>query len=170
MTFKNNRANLLCLCIISQPWMNIHLSYSPETFKSGRIWRFFAPCDLEILQTTLPINHIFYTNSSFTHHFIDTGGFRFELESGNAQIGSNLMIFCLPWPWNFADNLEKNRAPLIYPLKLYASFGSHRWIPIWVTVRKRTNWVLTSVTLTFDLWRTDRRTDGETDRTIHRSP
>ena len=34
------------------------------------------------------IEHIFYTNSSFTHHFIDIGGFRFELESGNAQIGS----------------------------------------------------------------------------------
>ena len=46
----------------------------------------------------------------------------------------------------------KNRAPLLCPFKLYASFRSHRWIAIRVTVRKRTNWVLTSVTLTFDLW------------------
>ena len=65
--------------------------------------------------------------------------------------------------------LKNNRAPLLCPLKLYASFGSHRWIPIWVTVRKRTNWVLTCVTLTFDLWRTDRRMDGQMDRTIHRA-
>ena len=65
--------------------------------------------------------------------------------------------------------LKNNRAPLLCPLKLHASFGSHRWIPIWVTVPKRTNWVLTSVTLTSDLWRTDRRTDGQADRTIHRA-
>ena len=57
------------------------------------------------------IGHLFYTHSSFTHHFIDIGGFRFELQSGNAQIGSNL-IFCLPWPWNFTDDLEKNMANL----------------------------------------------------------
>ena len=65
--------------------------------------------------------------------------------------------------------LKNNRAPLLCPLKLYASFSSHRWIPIWVTVRKRTNLVLTSVTLTFDLWRTDRRTEGQTDRNIQRA-
>ena len=46
--------------------------------------------------------------------------------------------------------LKNNRAPLLCPFKLYASFPSHRWIPIWVTVRKPTNWVLTCVTLTFD--------------------
>ena len=48
--------------------------------------------------------------------------------------------------------LKNNRAPLLCPFKIYASFSSHQWIPTWVTVRKRTNWVLTSVTLTFDLW------------------
>ena len=48
--------------------------------------------------------------------------------------------------------LKNNRAPLICPFKLYASFRNHQWISIWVTVRKRTNWVLTFVTLIFDLW------------------
>ena len=91
-----------------------------------------------------------------------------DLSPETLKLGQIWRFLPPPWPWNFADDLEKkikNRAPLIYPFKLYASFGSHRWIPIWVTVRKRTNWVLTSVTLTFDLERTDRRTD----RTIHRS-
>ena len=48
--------------------------------------------------------------------------------------------------------LKNNKPPLLCPFKLYASFGTYWWIPIWVTVRKRTNWVLTSVTLTFDPW------------------
>ena len=48
--------------------------------------------------------------------------------------------------------LKKNRAPLLSIIKLYASFHHHMWIQTGVTVRKRLSWVLTSVTLTFDLW------------------
>ena len=43
-------------------------------------------------------------------------------------------------------------APLLCYFKLCASFRSHWWIQTGVTVRKRLSWVLTSVTLTFDLW------------------
>ena len=86
------------------------------------------------------------------HHFIAIGGFRFELQSGNAQIGSNLMIFLPPVVEILQMILKNNRASVLCPFKLYASFCSHRWIAIWVTVQKWTNWVLTSVTLTFDLW------------------
>ena len=48
--------------------------------------------------------------------------------------------------------LKNNRAPLLSNIKLYASFHHHMWIQTGVTVRKRLSWVLTSVTLTFDLW------------------
>ena len=48
--------------------------------------------------------------------------------------------------------LKNNRAPLLNIIKLYASFHHHMWIQTRVTVRKRLSWVLTSVTLTFDLW------------------
>ena len=48
--------------------------------------------------------------------------------------------------------LKNNRAPLLRIIKLYASFHRHTWIQTRVTVRKRLSWVLTSVTLTFDLW------------------
>ena len=48
--------------------------------------------------------------------------------------------------------LKNNRAPLLSIIKLYASFHHHLWIQIGVTVRKRLSWVVTSVTLTFDLW------------------
>ena len=48
--------------------------------------------------------------------------------------------------------LKNNRAPLLCIIKLYASFHHHTWIQNGVTVRKRLSWVVTSVTLTFDLW------------------
>ena len=48
--------------------------------------------------------------------------------------------------------LKNNRAPLLRYFKLCASFRSHLCIQTWVRVWKRLSWVLTSVTLTFDLW------------------
>ena len=48
--------------------------------------------------------------------------------------------------------LKNNRAPLLSNIKLYASFNHHMRIQTGVTVRKRLSWVVTSVTLTFDLW------------------
>ena len=48
--------------------------------------------------------------------------------------------------------LKNNRAPLLSNIKLYASFHHHMWIQTGVTVRKLLSWVVTSVTLTFDLW------------------
>ena len=48
--------------------------------------------------------------------------------------------------------LKNNRAPLLSIIKLYASFHHHMWIQTGVTVRKRLSWVVTSVTLTYDLW------------------
>ena len=48
--------------------------------------------------------------------------------------------------------LKNNRAPLVSNIKLYASFHHNMWIQTGVTVRKRLSLVMTSVTLTFDLW------------------
>ena len=48
--------------------------------------------------------------------------------------------------------LKNNRAPLLSIIKLYTSFHHHMWIQTGVTVRKLLSWVVTSVTLTFDLW------------------
>ena len=47
---------------------------------------------------------------------------------------------------------KNNRAPLLSIIKLYASSHHHMWIQTGVTVRKRLSWVVTSVTLTYDLW------------------
>ena len=48
--------------------------------------------------------------------------------------------------------LKSNRAPLLSNIKLWASFHHHIQIQTGVTVRKRINWILISVTLTSDLW------------------
>ena len=197
------------------------------------------------------IGHLFYTTSSFVHHFKSIGEVKHELQSGNNQFGSKLVIFCLTWPWNLMDDLEKhegtssillalsfvhhfkpwvnsnwsyspealnsgrngpfflscdheisrmtlnkanlrdliaatglvillkfdvihrflspcdleiwcitlenNRAPLLYYIKLCASFHTHWWFQISVTVRKRSIWVkiddfFSRVTLKFDGW------------------
>ena len=47
---------------------------------------------------------------------------------------------------------KNNRAPLLSNIKLYVSFHHHMWFQTEVTVRKRLSWVVTFVTLTFDLW------------------
>ena len=95
--------------------------------------------------------------------------------------------------------LKNNRVPLLWNIKLCASFHRHLWIRTGVTIRKRLSWFVTSVTLTFDLWHwsfswtsilslvitpenfmiiwskhsekgvTDRQTDRRTDWAIHRA-
>ena len=47
--------------------------------------------------------------------------------------------------------LKNNREPPLSSTKLYASFHHHMWIQTGVTVRKLLSWVMTSMTLNFDL-------------------
>ena len=53
------------------------------------------------------IGHLFNTTSSFVHHFVVIGEIKLELQSGNAQSGSNLTIFRAVSPWYLTDDLEK---------------------------------------------------------------
>ena len=104
------------------------------------------------------IGHLFYTTSSFVHHFKSIAEFKLDLQSGNAQFGSKLPIFCVPRDlkirWMI---LENNRLPPLYYVKISASFQIRRWIQTGVTVRKRSirakiGDFLSRVTLEFDGW------------------
>ena len=64
------------------------------------------------------------------------------------NLGQNWRFFFVQWRMT----LKNNRTPLLSHIKLWASFQRHMWIQTGVTVRKSLNWVLTSVTLTFDIW------------------
>ena len=144
---------LQAFCIISYPLVNSNWSNSPETPNLGQIRCFFSRVTLKFdVWPSKTIGYHFYATSSFVHHFVVIGEFKLELQSGNAQSGSNSMLFWAVWPWNLTDDLQKKRAPLLSIIKLYASFQHHTSIQTGVTVRKRLSWVMTSVTLTFDLW------------------
>ena len=76
------------------------------------------------------IGHVFCTISSFVHHFKSIGEFKLELQSGNTQFWSKLVIFVpcdLEIWWK---TLENDRPPLLYHVKLCESFQSHGWIQI----------------------------------------
>ena len=53
------------------------------------------------------IGHLSFAVSSFVQYFIAIGEFKLELQSGNAQFGSNSTIFRAAWAWNLTYDLEK---------------------------------------------------------------
>ena len=75
------------------------------------------------------------------HHFKAISEFTLELQPGNAQFGSKLVIFCPLWSQNLMHDLENKRSHLLCYLKLRAPFHRHLSIQNGVTVRKRQIWV-----------------------------
>ena len=55
----------------------------------------------------ITIGHLFYATSSFVYHFVPIGEFKLELQSGNAQFGSNWTIFRAVRPCDLTDDLAK---------------------------------------------------------------
>ena len=97
------------LCIISDPSGNSNWRYSPETANLGQNQRFFfslVTFEFDVWPWKT-IGHLFYSTSSFVHHFVAISELKLELQSGNAKLGWNLKIFRAVWPWNLTDDLEK---------------------------------------------------------------
>ena len=53
------------------------------------------------------IGHLSFVVSSFVQHFIAIGDSKRQIQSGNAQFGSNSTIFRAVWPCNLTYDLEK---------------------------------------------------------------
>ena len=103
------------------------------------------------------IGHLFYTTSSFVHHFKAIGEFKWNYSLETLNSGQNRYFFvpCDLEIWHMT--LKNNRGPLLCCFKLFTSFHSHQWIQAGVTVSKRPIWVkinffLSHVTLKFDRW------------------
>ena len=102
------------------------------------------------------IGHLFYTTSSFVHHFKSIVEIKLELQSENAQFRSKLIFVPRDLEiWRIT--LKYNKAPFLYYIELCASFQSHEGIQTGVTVRKRPIRVkignfLSCVTLKFVRW------------------
>ena len=96
------------ICIISSSYVNSNWSYSPKTPNLGQIRRFLEPRDLEIWQMTFKNNRApFLCYFKLCAAFRSIGELKLELQSGNAQSGSNSTIFRAVWPSNLTDDLEK---------------------------------------------------------------
>ena len=156
MTLKNNRASLLCyfkLCaaFCSHWWIQTGVTvrkrpiwFNLTIFRA--MWPWNLTDDLEkqlgtssmLLQALCIIScPLVNSNWSYSPETPNLGQIRRFLEPCDLEI------------WRMT--LKNDRAPLLCYFKLCAEFH-HMWIQTGVTVRKRLSWVVTSVTLTFDLW------------------
>ena len=112
MTFKNNRAPLLCYFKLCAAFRSHSWIETGVTVRKRPIWIKFDAFKSRVTLKfdgwpSKTLGHLFYATSSFVHHFVAVGVFKLELQSGNAQSGSNLTLFRAVWPWNLTDDLEK---------------------------------------------------------------
>ena len=101
MTFKSNRAPLLCYIKLFASFES-HLSIQTGVTVRKRSIRvkigdFLSRVTLEFDGWPWKtLGHLFYDSASFVHHFVTIGEFKLELQSGNAQIWSKSTIFFSP--------------------------------------------------------------------------
>ena len=112
MTLKNNRAPLLWYLKLCATFRTHWWIQTGVTVRKRPIWVKFNDFNSRATlkfdgRPSKTIGHLFYATSSFVQHFIAIGEFKLELQSGNAQSGSNSAIFSAVWPWNLTDDLEK---------------------------------------------------------------
>ena len=112
LTFKNNRASLLCcfkLCASfhCHQWIQTKVTFRKRSIRE-EISDFLSCVTLKFdrwpWKTT---GHLFYVASSFLHHYIAIGEFKLELQSRNSPFGSKSVLFCPLWSCNLTDDLEK---------------------------------------------------------------
>ena len=146
MTPKNKRAPLLCYFKLFASFRSHWWIQTGVTVRKRLIWvkidAFFSRVTLKLDGWhSKTIGHLFYVTSSFVQHFVAIDEFKLELQSGNAQSGSNSTLLepCDLEIWWMT--FKNNRAPLLCYFKLCASLRSHWWIQTGVTVRKRPIWV-----------------------------
>ena len=115
------------------------------------------------------------------HHFVAIGEFKLELQSGNAQSGSNSTIFRAVWPWNFTSSYVNSNWSYSPETAKWGrdlcDLDLWPWPFAW-TLRR--SLVITPENVMMIRWwehsqkgvtdrRTDRRTDGQTENTICRA-
>ena len=109
---KNNRAPLLCYFKLFASFRSHWWIQTGVTVRKRLIWvkidAFFSCVTLKFDRwPSKTIGHLFYATSSFVHHLVTIGEFKLELQSGNAQSGSNSTLFRAVWPWNLTYDLHK---------------------------------------------------------------
>ena len=120
MTLQNNRAPLLCYFMLSVSFCTHWCIQTWVTVRKRPIWvkidDFFSRVTFKLDRWPWKtIGHLFYAAWSYVHHFVAIGEFKLELQSGNAQLGSNSTIFKSRatlkfdgWPWKTIEHLFCN--------------------------------------------------------------
>ena len=112
----------------------------------------FVPHDLEIWWMTLKNNrtpHLYHILCVITKPWVNQNR-SYSRETLNSGQNRHFVVPCDLEIWRMT--LKNNREPLLRYITLCASFHCHMWIKTGITVRKRLNVVMTSVTLTFAPW------------------
>ena len=111
MTSKNNRALLyyvkLCASFQIHWWIQTQFTVQKRSIRveiGDMLSRVTLKFDGWPWKT---IGHLFYATSSLVQHFVPIGECKLELQSGNAQSGSNSTIFRAVRPSNFTDDPQK---------------------------------------------------------------
>ena len=115
ITYKNNnRATLLyhiklCASFQIHRWIQTRVTVRKRSIRI-KISNFLSCVTLKFDGWPWKtIGHLFYTTSSFVHHFKAMGECKLELQSGNAQFGSKSAFVCPVWPWNLTDDRVKQK-------------------------------------------------------------
>ena len=90
------------------------------------------------------IGHLFYTTSSFVHHFKSISKFKLELQSGNAQFGSKSTIFLSRVTLQFDGWHRKTIGHFFYTTSSFVhhfkSIDNSNWIYCPETLNSGRNW------------------------------
>ena len=106
-TSKNNSAPILNYIKLCASFQSYHFKVRKHLIRV-KIGDFLSRVILKFHEwLSKSIGHLFYTTSSFVHHFKAIYKLKLELQSGNTQFGSKSAIFCPVWPKNLTDDLEK---------------------------------------------------------------
>ena len=112
MTSKNNRALLLyyvkfCASFQIHWWIQTGFTVQKRSMQieiGDMLSRVTLKFDGWPSKT---IGHLFYATSNLVQYFVAIGEFKLELQSGNAQSGSNSTICRAVRPWNLTGDLAK---------------------------------------------------------------
>ena len=156
MTLKNNWALLLyyaklCASFHSHLWNQTWVAIRKRSIRlkiSNFLSRVTSKFDRWPWKT---IGHLFYAASSFVHHFIAShqwiqAGVTVQKLSIQVKIGEFLSCATLKfdrWPWKTIGHLYQATSTFVHHFIIICKFQLEL---VW----KLLNWVLTSVTLTFD--------------------
>ena len=131
---KNNRAPLLCYFKLCASFRSHWWFQTWVTVRKRPIW---VKTDDFLSRVTFKldrwhwktIGHLFYATWSFVHHFVPTGEFKLELQSGNAQFGSKSTVFFSRvtfkldgWPWNTIGHLFYDTLSFVHHFNAIGKF------------------------------------------------